>query len=134
MIRDAETPTDKVQLRVLGQDEDSTSGTAEIRELTRGEVLKNVLKILGLFWGLALLSVFLPVIHFFLVPAFILSGLAAAVRARKHRQEIVQGSVSCPNCSALNQLQKKSVLWPQTETCASCSCVFRIVPRELQRI
>src|SRR5262245_20952972 len=55
---------------------------------------------LGFCWGVALVSVFIPVAHFILVPTFVLAGIGVAiVRAREDRRLLkVRGA--CPRCGA----------------------------------
>jgi transposase-like protein len=49
-------------------------------------------------WGLALVSVFIPVAHFVLVPTFALAGvLLAALRAREDRR-LMEVRGACPRC------------------------------------
>jgi len=43
-----------------------------------------------MFWGLALVSVFIPLAHFILVPSFVLAGIVTAlVRSREDRRLIL---------------------------------------------
>jgi hypothetical protein len=60
---------------------------------------------LGMFWGLGLASVFIPVAHFVLVPTFVVGGIVMAfVRAREDRRLILlQGA--CPRCGAAQEFR-----------------------------
>ena len=78
---------------------------AVIVEQAPGQRLARTLAGLGMFWGLALASVFIPVAHFVLVPTFVVGGIVMAVkRAREHRRLLrVRGA--CPRCGAVQDLQ-----------------------------
>src|SRR2546429_9907546 len=52
-----------------------TRGTVTIREFNREQRMRRALEGLGKWWGVALLSVFIPVAHFVLVPSFLLYGM-----------------------------------------------------------
>src|SRR5205085_12705258 len=51
-----------------------TSGTVTIREFNRDERVRRALAGLGKWWGVAIVSVFIPVAHFVLVPSFLAYG------------------------------------------------------------
>src|SRR5258707_9076430 len=60
---------------------------AVIVEQAPGQRFARTLTGLGMFWGLGLASVFIPVAHFILVPTFVVAGLVMAVqRARGNRR------------------------------------------------
>ena len=63
-----------------------------------GRRLTRALTALGMFWGMALVGLFIPVAHFILVPTFLAAGIAmAVVRGREdHRLLGVHGQ--CPRC------------------------------------
>ena len=52
----------------------------------------------GIFWGLALLGLFVPVAHLVLVPALLAAGLIAGVRRAREEWTLVTVRGSCPRC------------------------------------
>ena len=58
-------------------DDAAVDRSALVVEQPPGVRAGRVLAGLGSFWGLALASVFIPVAHFLLVPAFLLAGVTA---------------------------------------------------------
>ena len=56
------------------------------------------LKKLALFWGLAIVSIFIPVLHFVLVPAFLITGVVSFFNQFKHTHLINKGEYVCPSC------------------------------------
>jgi hypothetical protein len=55
---------------------------------------------LGACWGLALVSVFIPVAHFVLVPTFIVAGVVVAVLRAREERRLMSVSGACPRCGA----------------------------------
>jgi len=75
-----------------------TQVTAKVLDQSPGQRLARTATALGLFWGLALLGLFIPVAHFILVPTFVAAGIAAAtVRAREDKRLLGVRGV-CPRC------------------------------------
>lgn len=101
-------------------------GTAQIRVYSPREVLTKSLKTLGLFWGLALLSVLLPVVHFVSVPVLFGLGIYMTLRTRKLRKEIISGSIHCPHCRQAVEIRKAPLFDELTEICQNCASVVRI--------
>lgn len=78
---------------------------AVVVEQTPGQRARRVLAGLGMCWGLALASVFIPVAHFVLVPTFAVAGIVMAiVRAREDRR-LVLISGTCPRCGAAQEFR-----------------------------
>jgi hypothetical protein len=59
----------------------------------------RALKMLGLMWVLAVVTIFIPIAHFVLVPGFLLAGPVTAVMRFRVAEmtETVQGE--CPTCN-----------------------------------
>lgn len=74
----------------------------------------------GLFFGLALASVFIPVFHFVLVPMFLLISVIAAIRARKGRAMVPPFEISCPKCSKEVQFNRMVIEDNVRTFCPEC--------------
>src|SRR6476661_6597993 len=61
---------------------------AKIHEIVGKERTRRALKVLGIFWGLAIACVFVPILHFILVPLFTLVGIWLALRAFRNTREM----------------------------------------------
>lgn len=105
-----------------------SGGTARVRALRLAERGKNALRRLGLFWGLGLLCVLLPLVHFVLVPLFLLLGLYFALATASVERFVVSGSVSCPECRKPFLLTPAPEHWPLEQLCAGCRHHFKISP------
>ena len=78
---------------------------AVIVEQAPGQRLARTLAGLGMFWGLALGSVFIPVAHFVLVPIFVVGGIVVAIRRAREDRRLLRVRGACPRCGALQDLQ-----------------------------
>lgn len=75
--------------------------------LSSAQRIRRSLEIAALFWGAALLAVFIPVLHFVLVPLFILVGIVAAHRRHKEVSFVSLENLKCLKCQA--DLKQKEV-------------------------
>jgi len=65
---------------------------------TPGQRVKRALRPLGVCWGIAGGAVFLPILHFVLVPTFFISGLAVALTRLRERRTVARVRAACPRC------------------------------------
>src|SRR5574341_1529883 len=70
--------------------------TAVIIEQTPAQRFARTLAGLGMFWGLALVGLFIPVVHFVLVPTFVAAGMIMAVKPGGRFAS--ERSLDCPKC------------------------------------
>ena len=104
-----------------------TRGTAAIQMFTRQQRWRRALAGLGKWWGVALLSVLIPVAHFLLVPSFLLNG-AWQFSQRLGTVELASGTRgTCPDCGT-EQLLELAPRWraPQPVTCRHCHRGLRL--------
>jgi hypothetical protein len=88
--------------------------------------VQNGLKKFGLFFGLAVVSVFIPVLHFVLVPAFLIVSVAAFFYGYKVKYQIVNPKpCTCLLCS--HPLNLPVLLGDNRRlNCSSCTAQYRI--------
>lgn len=88
---------------------------------------RRALRGLAQCWGLALLGVFIPVAHFFLVPGLGIAGLVVFWRRRNTDIIIVAGRGSCPDCGTEQALDLPSRWSPDlTVDCRQCHRRLRL--------
>ncbi|MFM6928837.1 MAG: hypothetical protein ACKOX6_10265 [Bdellovibrio sp.] len=119
----------KIEIQGKANSEKYEYGFAEVRVYSQRETLMKVVKALAVFWGLAIFSILLPVVHFVLVPLFLFLGVFMAFRARKYHEEMLSGEINCPHCGSLVKIGKAPILWPLSEICQNCASVVRISPK-----
>jgi hypothetical protein len=88
---------------------------------------QRALKALGKWWGIALLSVFIPVAHFVLVPSFFLFGLFQFSQRLGAVEVPSDAHGKCPDCGAEQPLEL-ATQWrvPQLVTCRQCHRGLRL--------
>jgi hypothetical protein len=79
--------------------------TAVVIEQAPGQRAARVLGGLGMFWGLALASVFVPVAHFVLVPTFVVAGIVMAVKRAREDRRLVSITGPCARCGAAQEFR-----------------------------
>jgi len=99
---------------------------AQVRSLKPLERFINGIKATGLCWGLAVLSIFVPVLHFFLVPGFLIAGIVIFFVTYRKNELLEQATIICPSCSKEFSLFKLSFLWPLHKDCPDCQNVLLI--------
>ncbi len=114
--------TSRVQAFTLtGYNGRPTHGTVTITEFSRDERVRRALGGLAKWWGIALLSVFIPVAHFILVPSFLLYGIWQFAQRLGTSSLATEALGTCPDCQT-EQTLELAARWrvPQPVTCRSC--------------
>ena len=94
---------------------------ALIVEQTPGQRFARTLGGLGMFWGLALVSVFIPVAHFVLVPTFVVAGIVMAIKRAREDRRLLWVRGACPRCGAEQELKPGGrFVDGRTFDCPSC--------------
>ena len=71
---------------------------AQAKDLSVSERATLAMKKGGAFLGAALFSVFIPVLHFFLVPLFLLLSLYFGIKNFRYQNSIDLTGAGCPAC------------------------------------
>ncbi len=103
-------------------------GVAIVQEFSQRERWKRAVKILGLLWGLCIVSVLIPIAHFVLVPSFLLAGPFVAIHIFKTKDMITGGTGACPSCGNVFSIVKAPLKWPLTDLCEACQSSVSIQP------
>lgn len=80
----------------------------------------SAIKWLGICWALAVFFIFVPILHFVLVPAAALLGLFMFAQRLMLREFMAKGEVRCPNCSHAVEVKPGGFGWPKREICSGC--------------
>ncbi len=95
---------------------------AEIVVLTYSMV-KRVIRTAGTFFGwiaVALLSLAVPIVHFVLVPTFLVIALWHSMLRMRTKAMVSEGWGTCPECGARFTISAKPLQAPFVETCDGC--------------
>lgn len=88
----------------------------------QSDCIKRALMRLGLFWLLAMGSIFLIIVHWVLVPGFFIAGPIVAVMTYRTKQAAEKCTGECPSCNeAITvKMEAKDVI-PKWTYCPSCN-------------
>jgi len=98
----------------------TTRGFVMRRDLEQSERLSRAGKIFGMFFLAALVTVFIPLLHFVLPPLAILLGGALATSEYLNAGEVMAGEIECPNCKKKIVFRRQAEEWPRSQRCESC--------------
>ena len=84
-------------------------------------------------WGLGIVAVFLPVLHFVLVPLLILGGPLLALQRLGERVSVLEVQGQCPGCGAAQRQPLNAGAQPRLEfRCGACGRAIGVqVPESL---
>lgn len=116
----------KIPIQANVSDDRRSEGYVTLVYLNPAQRTQAALKKLALFWGIALVSVLIPVFHFVSVPLFFLLGLFFAYRTSKSEGRVKEGLTKCPHCHTEVIVKPAEIQWPITEICQNCARVVRI--------
>src|SRR2546425_208190 len=88
-----------------------TTATVRVVSYDRAQRVRRALKGLVTWWGVALVSVLIPIAHFVLVPSFFLYGVYTFARRLTADQVAMAGRGACPDCRAERALDVTG-RWP----------------------
>jgi hypothetical protein len=95
--------------------------TAILATQNLGQRLARALAGLVGCWAAAIVSVFIPVAHFFLVPGFLVLGVVWAVARSRERQRLLGLRGTCPRCGRDEEFGRGERQGGQTwVTCPGC--------------
>ena len=106
---------------LTGYGPEPSSARVTLHRFDRAERLRRAAKGAGAAWGAALASVFIPVAHFILVPAFAALGLYLAWSRARAEVVVAQARGACPDCGAEQDLDVHG-RWsvPHRVACRAC--------------
>lgn len=101
-------------------------GEIEITALSPRERLQMVALRSGTLFLLAIAAVFIPILHFILVPALLLASVLAGLSAWRFQSKIKSGKVKCPHCTRPIEVQPAPLSWPILTVCQNCASSVRL--------
>ena len=112
--------TVSVQVHVFESAKEPMPAQLEVHALAPPERVMRGLKRLGAIWVAAVLCVFIPLLHFVLVPGLLLAGPWFAWQAARVGVTLNAGAVTCPKCLARVPVEEGTPGWPAQLHCAGC--------------
>ncbi len=124
----AETKLEPISIKANnGQ---ANNGELSVQVLTSGERMGRAVKILAICWLLAVITAFIPIAHFFLVPLFALAGPVMAFM--KYRAENITENAKgiCPECSESVTIELDAAdQLPKWTYCPACNKPLQLIYR-----
>lgn len=99
---------------------------ATIMSLEGNQKLFRAFKRSGLFFGLAVVSVLIPMLHFVLVPAFLIVSIVMFVKTMSETKIATALEGECPSCHKKIDLVGAFKLSGSKESCPQCRQLLRI--------
>jgi hypothetical protein len=107
--------------------------SVNVRRHRRPDRLRRAARAWAGCWGAAIVAVFLPVLHFVLVPALLVSGPLYAMVMMRERVTVLGADGNCPACGAAQHPKLKAGASDRMEfRCESCRRALALrLPDEL---
>lgn len=109
---------------------ESAASVAELhsRRFTSGERMGRAGKVLAICWVCALITLFIPVAHFFLVPMFLIAGPVMAFIKYKAETVMEKAHGVCPECSDTVDIElDPGDKLPKRTYCPACNKPLQLV-------
>lgn len=103
-----------------------TSGALQLHTFSKQERMHRALKIWGLCWGIACLCVLIPIAHFVLVPAAMITGPILGLKRLGVEQELGGGTGNCPSCQKEMKIAVQEPIFPLNDVCEHCHSAVEI--------
>ncbi|MBC7692325.1 MAG: hypothetical protein H7222_11225 [Methylotenera sp.] len=118
--------TQEIAVKIRSQTDEVSIGSVQLEIWDQKERMRRALKLLALLWGIGIFCVILPLVHFFLVPSFLIAGpIAASIVYAKDRM-ILGGKGLCPHCKQDLPIAKTQDQWPISDLCTVCQSALSI--------
>ena len=96
------------------------------RDLSESERIKAASKWFSIFIGLAVASVFVPILHFVLVPGFAFTAFFVGSQIYSQKTVLRNVNGSCPNCQAQMKIEQVRIKKVSGEICPQCRDFLKI--------
>lgn len=109
-------------------------GLADVRILSSRDKVTIALKRLAIFWGIAILFVPVPAVHFVAVPSFLIVGIVGFIQAFLLQKTVEKTQGLCPVCKERFEFSRLRYRERIKERCPQCrqEMYLRIEPSEIE--
>ena len=118
----------KVTLQIRDSQRDPVNAELDIEHISIGQRIGKAAIRLVVCWALAVATIFIPLLHFVLVPGFAVLGPVMAFLGFKPTVKVTSKTVTCPKCEKVSTIEEGSTGWPVTLRCSHCSTTFFAKP------
>ncbi|PWU19032.1 MAG: hypothetical protein C5B49_06370 [Bdellovibrio sp.] len=103
-----------------GKGRESRSEDSTVESLTFFQRFLQGTRTGGLFFLLAIVSFFVPILHFVLVPSFLIASLALGIQEFRKMQILHVRHFDCTSCGHAVETDKPFREWPVRLKCPAC--------------
>lgn len=97
-----------------------SDGLIVVKGFGKSARMWRAIKALLICWFIAAFCILVPILHFVLVPAFLLVGVFMFFHQMSVTTHLISGSVRCPSCQNEMSLKPMAFDWPKREICTNC--------------
>ncbi len=121
------------KIGIKGNDTAIVSGVLNSQILSSGERIAKAGQVLALCWLLAVITLFIPIAHFFLVPLFAIGGPVMAYMKYRAAEITENATGVCPECSdSITIKLDPSDKLPKWTYCPTCNKPLQLVYHNAQ--
>ena len=116
------------EIPVIGEMADSspTKGTVHYQEIHQAQRMISATKALMICWAVAGFCVFIPILHFVLVPGFFLLGVFMGINKYVDDKQIAGGNVPC-KCGSEVAISSRLDRFPFFVSCQKCNIEIKVL-------
>lgn len=115
----------KLTVKVIAHDREQIV-PLEIVRLEQRERARRAWKAVGYGMGAAVISLVLPILHFFLVPGFLIGTPIVAWKSYQKEWEIPAQEIPCSHCGRATAVKANFATWPLYANCKHCQGRLRL--------
>ena len=104
----------------------STLGEIRVQDWNPRERAVRALKSGAACWMAALVSIIIPLLHFVLVPGFLIAGPILAYVVFGQEKVVLSGEGTCPKCREILPIARSAYRFPISDLCTRCQCSVKI--------
>ena len=97
-----------------------TSGEISEVSYDKTDRLRNALKTFGLWIAMTFMGIFVPILHFVLVPTLLITSFVLAIEKSREEKRNQGGSGECPKCHQKFEIQKSKWMDRLVDVCDTC--------------
>ncbi len=101
-------------------------GTVEMVEIPKSERLARAGKAFGIFLGATIFAIFIPILHFILVPALFLATIFFTINSYVDDRRVGGGQVTCLKCHSVNTIPPGPDRFPILLECSKCGARLEV--------
>lgn len=120
----------QAQIRVLTIDSRTITAEASVVDSTVAERIKQAGRWLAMMWLAAVVSIAVPILHFILVPGFLILGIVVFANVYAQSKTIASLKLTCPACTQLFEFKnvrfKSAARELRKDLCPHCRAQIRV--------